>query len=50
VGPTPTTRSAAEHLPAELALAIEDFLTAARVEAGLARTTLAAYRADLRTT
>lgn len=36
-----------EPLPNALATALEDFLTALRVEAGLARSTLAAYRGDL---
>jgi len=36
-------------LPAEHAAALADFLEALRVEAGLARSTLAAYRADLST-
>jgi integrase/recombinase XerD len=34
-------------LPREFSTAIDDFLTALRVEAGLARTTLDAYRGDL---
>ncbi|MCC6406779.1 MAG: tyrosine recombinase [Planctomycetes bacterium] len=40
-------RAEVAALPAEFATAVDDFLTALRVEAGLARTTLAAYRGDL---
>ena len=40
-------KGAKEALPEELALALADFQEALRVEAGLSRNTLAAYRSDL---
>lgn len=47
MGRTAEPSAQAAGLPPEFATAAEDFLTALRVEAGLARSTLAAYRADL---
>lgn len=43
----PRTQTTDGELPRALAVQLSDFLTALRVEAGLSRATLAAYRSDL---